>query len=518
MRLSHRDDSPSRSLAGLLLGLAIAALAGCKEPAPPAALTPAPRPPPSAGASAVASAVATAAPVSPEDASELFRSWKTAAAGLALAEAAPPAAPLTYAIATCPLTYELQGGSSVGTSGAGAPFVTLFAARFDTQSEPKTPARWDLHNAWIRFGSTHPGGGPEELLLGPRGPSFGADIHLVTDGRSFSEVDGPTLLWSAFANAGGLVYFWPALPPSSAPESPTAWQIKLFLPSASRAVEAARGFTEDGTRAAEGGARAGAPRPKSPPATGTTPPTLIDATVKLRRWITVAARPAVLLDASWGSSETTTSDASGIRMSRTRARKGTGFFVVLASGRLLFAAIDDISQSADEYDGNVSGMQQRVSGELRLVTACDGPTLPALHGTPGADELAWLALAGLQEALRKENGAAAAALFTAAVRQKHGDAALGRALLSFQKAYSTTVFGNPRQPASAAHSEGGAWRVSFQGSTIQGYSYLMVNGDVFFEVANGAARIRSISMSTANDEKKTLCDVSETRLVVETKP
>jgi hypothetical protein len=171
-----------------------------------------------------------------------------------------------------------------------------------------------------------------------------AEIHLQTDGRAWTEVDGPTSLWSAYQGWVGLTKFHPALPDGGAPGSSADWIQQHHKPGAAGRVEGQRGSLEvpDGVEL---------PKPE---------PIAVVARVTLERWIEIGGTAAVVIR-SWSE-----------RDEEEVHERSQGQFVVLDSGVLLHA---ELRERATHKIG-ASSYEVAIEGEARLVRSCGGPVLP----------------------------------------------------------------------------------------------------------------------------------------------
>jgi hypothetical protein len=258
----------------------------------------------------------------------------------------------------CKLQYEFR--MEVGNADTSAPTSRMLIAGSWTASA-KAPGMI-LKNGEIGIGQV---AGPMRQAVATPAGSF-AEIRLQTDGRSWTEIDGPTTLWSAYGSWIGLTTFYPALPESGAPGSSVDWTLQFFDRSAGGRVEAERGSLEvpDDVEL---------PKPE---------PTTRTPRVTLERWIEVGGKPAAVFR-SW--SEIDELDAEVPDEPRVH-EISQGQYVVLESGELLHAELIErakyrigTGEQAVEYD-------IATEGEARLVRGCGGPVLtPPDDAKPAAE-------------------------------------------------------------------------------------------------------------------------------------
>lgn len=176
--------------------------------------------------------------------------------------------------------------------------------------------------------------------------------QVKTDGLTWTEKDGPTTVWSAYGTVPALVGLFPALPRATAVGGKVKWGVEIFLQRTTQEIE---------RRRAEG-----KPAP-------TVAPIQRERDLEVKGFIDLGGETAMILTGSW-TMEVDVRD----RMLLRRAERWRGHFVVIpATGRLLHAAL--VGRSLQEMELESRDRKEsegRGEIELRLVEACDGPTLP----------------------------------------------------------------------------------------------------------------------------------------------
>jgi hypothetical protein len=316
--------------------------------------------------------------------------------------AAGASAPIRWAIAACPLRYEMTTvEESAMTEPAGAEGVVL--------------------DTFVTV-DAQPAAGAVELAAAvssrPRTAKFRsfnvadadfAAVHLTTDGKRWIERDGPTFLYTRMGTQGGLDWFFPDLPESGAPGASASWRIDEGDSALVQATEAARGRHKD----------------IAPPDAQTQPgPPPLVATVRLERWSELqGARVAEL---SMSAARETSDGPPEARSHVKETIRGT--YSVLASGRLLSAEIerDALLELASRFDDKTSVQhhKQHAKRRIHLVSACDGPTAGTLATPLTREERAIDAWGKATVALFKNDREGMLAALDPELRKKWGDAKL----------------------------------------------------------------------------------------------
>lgn len=231
---------------------------------------------------------------------------------------------------TCKLEYEFR--VEVGNVGAGVP--TRIAGSWTVEGML-------VHNGEI---STKQGARMAETIVA----GSLAEVRLETDGVAWTELDGPTALWSAYGSWAGLLSFHPTLPESGAPGSSVEWIFAIYDRRGSGRVEAERGSLQlpDGVRLPE-------PEPRER-----------RATVTVERWLAIDGADAIVLR-SW--SET---NEQGLH------EDSQAQYVVLESGALLHAELRQRGKYRVGAGEQAVEYEVAIDGEARLVRSCKKPVLP----------------------------------------------------------------------------------------------------------------------------------------------
>jgi len=176
--------------------------------------------------------------------------------------------------------------------------------------------------------------------------------QVTTDGLRWREKDGPTTVWSAYGTVPALVGLFPSLPRVTAVGGHTKWGLDIFLQRTTQEIQRRRAD--------------GKPAPNVSPIER-------ERDLEVKGFIDVGGERAMVLAASW----TVVVDVRKRLMLR-RAERWRGHFVMIpATGRLLHAALVGRSRQEIELDSrDRKESEGRGEIELRLVEACDGPTLP----------------------------------------------------------------------------------------------------------------------------------------------
>jgi hypothetical protein len=246
---------------------------------------------------------------------------------------------------------------------------------------------------------------------------------IETDGVRWTEVDGPTQAWSALGTQGGLVWFFPPLPPRGEPGATVAWEIRRPSSAGVLATESRRGSR-----------RLPAMRPgKAEPEEHDAP---IVAEVRFERWEeTGRERVAhLVMTARYDLAGATTAPLRDVSL-RGEARF-TGRYAVLASGRLLSAEIESDTnvEMTSTMTGSASTQHhiQHADKKMHLVSACDGATTSRLDRAPTREERAIADYAATWQAIVAGDRDKALTGYAAALRRKHGDSKLWNAILAYR--------------------------------------------------------------------------------------
>lgn len=428
-------------------------------------------------------------------------SWEKARGPLPVREIAAPAEPLRWKIeAGCDLRYEFRADFTMGlddlpaADGRGLRIAGGASGRADAEGGPRLVFR----NAPMELGHDVEGQRNPPVK---QGEGELAPVLLRTDGRSWTEDDGPAALWADYGSWPGLVLFFPTLPESSQVGSEARWKIPIYVRGASAAVEARRGT-------------AGLP-PDHQPVDAT--PRVQDADVRLARWIELGGARAAVLEVGWAEAfeENMAPEGSGLELRMQARGSFVGQVVVLASGRLLHAAIDGVRDLTTSASGEALQMRQRhrLWSEGRLVAACDGPTLTAFEAPRRSlEERGTATYQRFHAALHAgEQGAVEAALHPR-LRAAHPDGAIYRLLREHLARHGAEALGFA-ELASGAESDGATARftlithvrlVTFSSATVETTVTVEAAGD---EVL--ISGLRSVVASRADGD---LLEVTPARL------
>lgn len=285
---------------------------------------------------------------SPSYDAELGKRFELAASGLVQSPAEARERGPSWRAPECELEYEFR--IEVGNDQAGDP-TSMMVIEGSWTARAAAPGMI-LKNGELRFGQQS--GSVRRAGEGQPAGSL-AEIRLQTEGRAWTEVDGPTALWSAYGTWAGLTKFHPALPEAGAPGSSADWALQIHERGSGGRVEAERGSLE---------VPAGVEPPK-PEVTELT------ARVTLERWIDLDGSSTAAVLRSWSEAEAS-EDMQVHEISQ-------GQFVVLESGLLLHAELRE--RASFQIDGGGAQpvtFKVAVDGEARLVRGCGGPVLPRL--------------------------------------------------------------------------------------------------------------------------------------------
>lgn len=305
-----------------------------------------PPPPPSIGENDVDPNFLERVPSPPED--EAAALWRSAARDGWGEPSAAPTETVRWQVPSCPLRYMLRGHH-------------LYEV-----AEDREPAGQSVLASIV----ANPSDGGVTLQVtevataivadGARGtPTQHATVdwalpQVTTDGLTWREKDGPTTVWSAYGTVPALVGLFPALPRATAVGGKLKWGVDIFLQRTTQEIE---------RRRAEG-----KPAP-------TVSPIQRERELEVKGFIDLGGETAMVLTGHW----TMAVDVRD-RMLLRRAERWRGHFVVIpATGRLLHAALVGRSLQEMELESRDRNESEgRGEIELRLVEACDGPTLPVI--------------------------------------------------------------------------------------------------------------------------------------------
>jgi hypothetical protein len=251
-----------------------------------------------------------------------------------------------------------------------------------------------------------------------------ATPRITTDGLRWTEVDGPTGLWSAMGTAGGLSQFFPPLPRDGEVGATALWELTRGDAADVQATEKRRGrwgdlFAKSASASPAGNTMAAKdnPRPRY--------------TVRLERWSEEGGQRVAHLsmtgDFVQDAGGKMLADAPEMTMHVEGRYEGT--YEVLASGRLLSATVTRTMRSRMTAGGEPLDNVSTMKGRASLVAACDGPTRASLAAPVTREERAIAAwYDAWKVAWAQPDKAAALRHFDDTLRKKHGDEALWRAL------------------------------------------------------------------------------------------
>ncbi|TAK19067.1 MAG: hypothetical protein EPO40_35235 [Myxococcaceae bacterium] len=409
--------------------------------------------------------------------------WRPALAGHTVRDA-PAAAALRYgAPRRCPLVYEWSASVRMEVLSPLSPIppqVIESTGRVEADVDPGASGRLVLRVPWrqLSIGTTstrNPGNGDVD---------FAAPIWLRTDGRVWSEEDGPTATWSAYGSFHGLVRFFPALPESTRVGASTPWRYRVHDDGAGLAVEMRRGHTT------------------LPPGVSAPTPHGEDATqtVRLARWISVDGEPVAALDSTGGGSSHAQQAMGPVAAVITDATwRMTGAFLVAArSGRVLLSRYDDVRDIRTQAPGTDMRQRHTTHGEMRLVSVCDGPALssPIAPRTPAERALDTAVV--LRNAAVSGDRAALLRALSPAVRTRHGDAAADL-LIRHVRWHGSHAIGLPEISWEApARMADGGWRLTLSSAiehADERDTRLTVDTTMEVDEAGGAMTVRAVTTS-----------------------
>jgi hypothetical protein len=440
-----------------------------------------------------------------------------ALASVACAPAAPPSyaqippahvvpvwSPVRYAAPTCPLAYEQKTTETDkmddGPPGFSAVLETL--VRFELRPD----------RDHVTLGGTVTTLAPQGKYRYYTPPNQGyADVHLETDGLRWIERDGPTNLFDHIGTQGGLVWFFPDLPPTGEPEATVEWTIPPVDDIAMLRTEVARGKQRgiaETLMLAE--ADEGSKQEK--------PERAVTAKVRLERHVDVQGVPAAELSLT---ADTEFSEEHGQPFgTQVRAKMSQrGKLTVLQSGQILRADLERV-MTMDMAGPSPGSSQHHVltsTRQLRLVGACGGPTEPSLVVPLSREERAIAAWGQARSAFARGDRTKFLEVFEPSLVAKHGAEKLWTALVGFKT--DRGDFAIP--PISTPNDddvllEGAALHLRTYGTVREksASSFAPIEVVVTMHESDGQWRVESLRGALQLDPRTLVLDVSPQRLLV----
>lgn len=437
------------------------------------------------------------------------RDWAPALQGHTVRDGDAPAALAYRAPRGCRLAYEwvarvrMFPGEAEAREGLGPQGIE---ARGVAEGEADAGGTWTLGVRYREL--AHLMG--EVRAPASRDEGIAAPMLLRTDGRGWREEDGPTATWSAYGTFPGLVRFFPTLPATPRAGSFSRWRYRVHGDGAGIAVEVRRG----GVRLPPGMV--------PPPAQGTER----QARARVARWLRVDGAPVAVIETEGREDDASEQTVPGMGSVTTRSERRTlGEHLVLAStGRLLFARYDDDATVRMRLPGREMVQRQTVHAELRLVGACDGPTMRSAIPPRGAEERALDAIVALRNAMAAEDRAAALAALSPSLRARHGDEALYATLRRHVRRHGPRSLGTPEIPMANALTRTPDGAVRVVSDTLAEHAgtedrALTVDTEFELDVGDGPAKVRRIrSFSVHGAAAPDLLDVSTEALTTDAPP
>ena len=435
------------------------------------------------------------------------RDWARALQGHTVRDGDAPSELAYRAPRGCQLTYEwvarirLLPGEPEARQGVP---VQGMEARGVAEGEANAGGTWTLAVRYREL--SHLTGEVRAPAL--RDEGIAAPMLLRTDGRGWLEEDGPTATWSAYGTFPGLVRFFPTLPPTTRAGSSAPWRYREHAQGAGLAVEVRRGH-----------ARIPPGVVPPPPAEGSER----QAQARVARWLRVDGAAVAVIESEGSDEDRSERTLPGVGTVTTRAaRRSLGEHLVLAAtGRLLLARYDDDAQVRMQMPGREMLQRQTVHAELRLVGACDGPTMATAVAPRNAEERALDAVVALRNALAAEDRGAAVAVLSPSLRARHGDEALYATLRRHVRRHGARCLGMPEVPLAAAitRAPDGAVRVRTSGRAEHvgaDDSARTVDTEFELDVREGAATVRRLrAFSVQGATEPDLLDVSPDNLTTD---
>lgn len=331
-----------------------------------------------------------------------------------------------------------------------------------------------------------------------------ADILLDTDGRGWTEVDGPTGLWSAFGSFAGLAYFFPALPEATPPGSEGKWNLVLHRHGSGMGVEARRGKAE---------IPAGVELPE-PVAQSS------ELRVKLNRWWTISDTPVAEIELMpheftnentlsmadvFGNDDASNRTINTVVRGEVRAR-----YFVTARGVVLYASVELKEHTTTSTSGRDDfSVSTRTHAEARLVASeCEVPLTRSVERVRTATERALDKYTTLRNAVYEHSTEDVLDLFSKEVLQAHDRAAIVSTLEDYMQRHGPLSLGITELPHEASPN-----RLRLGGNLATEGDNLSVHVLVITTEEEGEVRIQSIGIdSLPREEGWKILEVSPSRL------
>jgi hypothetical protein len=356
----------------------------------------------------------------------LGRRFDAAVVGLQVAKADPPGSSLRWQTPSCELEYQFLVTLDIELVGEDSKMPSSGLRIAGGWTAHAGDSRMLLRNrelilSHVQAGIQRPGNAQPAGTL--------AEIRLETDGRTWSEVDGPTSLWSAYGSWAGLVLFHPAIPERTTLGAQGDWPLLLLDRGAGVRVEVERGSFEvpEGYELVE-------------PSSQTIP-----ARVELQRWIDIGGTRAAVLRARYGLDADSPFIGGSLLGSLDADKTSEAQYVVLDSGVLLHAELQERTKLKMRV-GLGKSMQQlhTLDAEARLIRGCGGPVLPSFPDEHTPAELALELAVALRQHASVGELEPLAALLDPELRAAHPDAA--RCLVETMKLFGWRALGTPELP------------------------------------------------------------------------
>lgn len=414
----------------------------------------------------------------------LGRAFDTAAAGLELAEAPAPESALRWQPPSCELEYQFRVtldielvGEDTSLPSSGLRIAGGWTAQAD--GSRMLLRNRDIVISHVQAGIQRPGN--------PQPAGTLAEIRLETDGRSWTEVDGPTSLWSAFGSWMGLTLFHPAMPEGTTPGARGAWPLLVHDRAGGARVEVERGSFEvpEGHEFTEPTSQA------------------IPARVELQRWIDLAGTRAAVLRSRYEiDGDSPFAGGLGLVASLDADKTSEAQHVLLDSGVLLHAELRERTNVEMRIGlGKSKSMQQlhTLDAEARLIRSCTGPVLPSFPDQRTPAERALEFVVALRQHAAAGELEPLSALLEPELRAAHPEAA--RCLVATMQLYGWRALGTPELPM-----DDDVWtdgtrvilrlpvRLSIDGDDVHGEIDLTVN------VEGAQARLAALGLRRFGDE------------------
>ncbi|MCA9707756.1 MAG: nuclear transport factor 2 family protein [Myxococcales bacterium] len=412
----------------------------------------------------------------------------------------PPSA-IAWAVPPCPLRYEFQADVTMSTADLPLEIAGEQGLRVagDFTMQAGDGGRVVIHNGELELsqvmaGVKHPGGKEEPGAL--------AEIRLERDGPQWKEVDGPTVLWSAYGSFPGLVEFWPALPSALAPGGRGSWALTIHGQGSGLEVETTRG-----TRKAPEGF-------EFPPPT----PQVFDAEVEVQGWLDVEGQPAVVLVSQWnhddeGSIDPAVPKGEVPELDVDVSIEARSRYVVLATGRLLWADVHHVTDVEMGMGGQSMKQHHDLRATARLVEACDGPVMVEPAPAPSPEEGALEAFALLRNAVVGGDSEAMVRHLAPELSRAHDKDSIARLLVDHVARFGPFSLGTPELTLDVRR-DGDRVRMHMTGSARnEDGSTMTVHTVAWAQTRDGRATIESIGTDTVEREEGwSVLELSPTRM------